>query len=144
MNNHPVFRINQTGYAAGMPVYIAFLGEGTVRLTDGSGRLLRELHQMPSPIDHSSGDPVSVLDLGILPEGCYTLENNGFVRKISVLKNPWQPVVDMMVKGFYFQRCGCELKKEYAGVYAHPACHTAPAAEWENREKNPSDYRRLA
>ena len=135
MNNHPVFRINQTGYAAGMPVYIAFLGEGTVRLTDGSGRLLRELHQMPSPIDQSSGDPVSVLDLGILPEGCYTLENNGFVRKISVLKNPWQPVVDMMVKGFYFQRCGCELKKEYAGVYAHPACHTAPAAEWENRER---------
>ena len=57
MNNHPVFRINQTGYAAGMPVYIAFLGEGTVRLTDGSGRLLRELHQMPSPIDQSSGDP---------------------------------------------------------------------------------------
>ena len=84
MNNHPVFRVNQTGYAVGMPVYIAFLGEGAVRLTDGSGRLLRELHQMPSPIDQSSGDPVSVLDLGILPEGCYTLENNGFVNTIML------------------------------------------------------------
>lgn len=132
MNDCSVFRINQTGYSSGLPVFIAFMGEGTVRLADSSGTVLKEMHQLPSPVDPASGDPVSVLNLGILPAGNYTLESHGIVRNFSVLDKPWQSVVDLMAKAFYFQRCGCELKKEFAGVYAHPACHTAPAADWEN------------
>ena len=134
MNDLSVFRINQAGYASGLPVCIAFLGEGTVRLIDRSDTILIELNPPASPVDQASGDRVSVLNFGVLPEGIYTLENNGITRKLSVLKKPWQPVVDMLVKGLYFQRCGCDLKKEFAGIYAHPACHKAPAAEWENRK----------
>jgi len=39
--------------------------------------------------------------------------------------------IDMM-KCLYFQRCGCELKAEHAGVYTHKACHTAPAIRLED------------
>jgi endoglucanase len=134
MNDLSVFRINQTGYAAGLPVCISYLGEGTVHLTDHSGNTIRKITCPRSPVDKASGDPVSVLNLGFLPEGRYKLESNGFSRNISVSQNPWQSVMEMMAKGLYFQRCGCDLKKEFAGIYAHPACHTAPAADWENRE----------
>ena len=134
MNDLSVFRINQTGYAAGLPVCISYLGEGTVHLTDHSGNTIRKITCPRSPVDKASGDPVSVLNLGVLPEGRYKLESNGFSRNISVSQNPWQSVMEMMAKGLYFQRCGCDLKKEFADIYAHPACHTAPAADWENRE----------
>lgn len=29
-----------------------------------------------------------------------------------------------LLKSFYYQRCGMDLKEEFAGVWTHPACHT--------------------
>lgn len=131
--DNSVFRVNQTGYAAGLPVHVAAVSGDAVRLLDAQGKLLREWAPAPASVDASSGDRVTLLDLGVLPEGTYTLESGGGQRGITVRKQPWQAVTAALIKGLYYQRCGCALEKTHAGVYSHPACHTAPAADWEDR-----------
>ena len=128
-----VFRINQTGYRTGFPVFVSVLSDDPVRLIDDSGCVIREFSAKASHYDAASGDPVTLLNLGILHAGEYWLESGGAARKINVSDTPWASVVDSLIKGLYFQRCGCELIGRYAGKYVHPACHTAAASEWDNR-----------
>ena len=129
----PLFRINQTGYAAGLPVTVAFVTGEPVSLADAEGNVIRTFGARTAPFDPASGDPVMLADLGFLPEGVYTLQSAGEERLFTVTRRPWQPVTGALIKGLYYQRCGCELLPEHAGVYTHPACHTAPAALWEDR-----------
>ena len=72
-----LFRINQAGYQAGLPVYVSVLSEDPVRLLDSSGRIVREFSAKASRYDEASGDPVTLFDLGVLPEGVYWLESGG-------------------------------------------------------------------
>lgn len=37
-----------------------------------------------------------------------------------------------MLKTYYFQRCGCELLPEHAGLYTHACCHKTPATLWND------------
>ncbi len=126
-------RINQEGYAAGLPVHAAVLAEGRVTLRDETGRTVREIDVKPPETDAASGDRVALVNLGRLGEGVYTLSAGGAAQTIRVRKDPWRAVTDGMIKGLYFQRCGCELPARYAGPYRHPACHTAEVSGWEDR-----------
>jgi len=128
-----LIRINQTGYAAGLPVQAAVLGEGTAELTDAQGRLIRAVELEAAAVDEASGDRVTLVDFGCLDAGTYTLRFGGGAREITVAPRPWKNVTNALIKGLYYQRCGCDLDKTHAGVYAHSACHTAPAVDWEDR-----------
>lgn len=128
-----VFRVNQEGYAAGLPVYAAVLGNGPVILKNAAGTVLRSLSFDAPETDPASGDAVTVLDLGVLEEGTYTLERGADRRSLSVRPAAWNAVTHALIKGLYFQRCGCGLLPEHAGPWAHPPCHTAPATDWEDR-----------
>ena len=44
--------------------------------------------------------------------------------EFTISKNPYESSFASVVNMFYLQRCGEELKEEYAGVFSHPACHT--------------------
>ena len=125
------FRVNQVGYAAGLPVRIGILTESPVRLLDASGTVLGTI-RADLAFDEASGDRVALMELGILPEGTYRLENDGETRSFTVKDHPWREVTNALIKGLYFQRCGCALYKEHAGPYVHAACHTAASADWEN------------
>ena len=128
-----VFRVNQEGYSTDLPVHAAVLGNGPVVLKNAAGEALRSFSfDAPEP-DPASGDPVTLLDLGVLKAGTYTLERGKDRRRLTVQPGSWNAVTHAMIKGLYFQRCGCGLLPEHAGLYAHPPCHTAPAAEWEDR-----------
>ncbi len=127
-------RINQTGYAESLPVQVAVLSAEPVNVTDQSGNTVKSVNPGELPFDEASGDNVKVVDLGILPAGEYTVSVGSECRQITVKKDPWQEVTNALIKGLYFQRCGCELEEKYAGIYKHPACHTAPALEWDNKE----------
>ncbi len=127
------FRVNQTGYAAGLPVHVAVADGSAVCLWDAEGNLIRKIVPEPASMDTASGDRVTLLDLGTLSEGTYTLESGSEKRCITVQKQPWEAVTAALIKGLYYQRCGCALEKKYAGVYVHPACHTAAAVDWEDR-----------
>ena len=128
-----VFRINQEGYAAGLPVRIAFTGEGPLCLKDSGGQVIRRLAPERAPVDPASGDRVALIDFGCLPQGTYTLEGAGESRSFTVSRQPWRGVANALIKGLYFQRCGCALCAAHAGPYTHPACHTAPAVDWLDR-----------
>ena len=134
MNTEPsVFRINQEGYAAGLPAVVAVLGNGPVTLKNAAGEIVRSAAFDAPPTDAASGDAVTLVDMGVLPEGTYVLECGNANCRLTVSASPWNAVTHALIKGLYYQRCGCGLLPEHAGVYAHPPCHTAPAAEWENR-----------
>ena len=126
-------RINQTGYSDTLPTHVAVLSGNLMTLSkDGN---LQASAQIETPeTDESSGDKVTVINLGILSEGEYSVQcGEEYARHITVKKNPWKDVTAALIKGLYYQRCGCELKPEHAGRFTHPACHTAPASEWENK-----------
>ncbi len=129
----PSIRIDQTGYASGLPVQVAALKGGTLNVFDAEGKLVKKIDGVTPVFDQASEDKVCICDIGILYEGDYMLECGGETRKISVKKDPWQSVTNALIKGLYFQRCGCELKEKYAGRFTHPACHIAPAALWEDK-----------
>lgn len=128
-----VIRVNQAGYAAGSPVHAAALAEGEAVLSDAAGKELRRIPLSPRP-DAASGDRVALLDLGRLPEGEYALAAGGVKRRLRVEKDAWRAAENALIKGLYYQRCGCGLEEKHAGIWAHPPCHTAPARDWEKRD----------
>ena len=128
-----VFRINQTGYVPRLPACAAVVAEGPVRLLNSAGEILRTFAFDPPQTDPASGDRVALLNLGNLEEGTYILDNGRDRLPVHVRSGAWNPVVHAMIKGLYYQRCGCALSAAHAGPYARPACHTAPALDWEDR-----------
>ena len=128
-----VFRINQEGYAAGLPVCVAMLSTDKITLQDDAGNVLRTFRAETPDVDPASGDRVRTLDLGVLETGTYTLESAGERRAFSVRRGAWNSVTNALIKGLYYQRCGCALEEKYAGTWTHAACHTATAADWEDR-----------
>ncbi len=126
-------RINQEGYASALPVRIAVLSDAALRLKDASGRVIQEYPPEALRPDAASGDGLRLLTVEQLPEGRYTLESDGESRAFTVARQPWRAVTNALIKGLYFQRCGCALCEAHAGLYRHPACHTAPATDWEDR-----------
>ena len=62
-------RINQEGYAAGLPVSAAVLAPGPVTLKNAAGETLRVFSFDPPRTDPASGDQVTLLDLGLLEPG---------------------------------------------------------------------------
>ena len=79
-----VFRVNQVGFAAGLPVRAAVLAEGPVRLTDANGNTVRDISFSAPEPDEASGDRVKLLDLGCLEEGVWGLACSDETRFSSV------------------------------------------------------------
>ncbi len=130
----PVIRINQSGYAASLPVQVAVLSSEPVVVSDPHGNTVKTVETGNLLVDEASEDKVKVINLGILPKGEYYIWSGGESRRIVVRDDPWQKVTNALIKGLYFQRCGCGLEEKHAGIYKHPACHTAPARIWENKD----------
>ena len=116
-------RINQAGYAAGLPVRAAVLTEGPLTLEKEDGTILRTLESVRLKTDEASQDRMAMVDLGPLPAGRYTLRCGESHREFTVRPGAWWEVGNALIKGLYYQRCGCTLEEKYAGPYAHPACH---------------------
>lgn len=78
----------------------------------------------------NSGEKVSYADFSDLtaPGEYYVhTENNGDSFKFEIKDNPYRDAFVAACKMLYLQRCGTELKEEYAGDFAHGACHTEKA-----------------
>ena len=85
-----LFRLNQVGYAAGLPVRVAALSDGPIRLTDGNGNTVLEIRYEAPEFDESSGDRAALLDLGCLDEGVWGLSCGDETRFFSVRRQPWR------------------------------------------------------
>ncbi len=69
--------------------------------------------------------------------GKYYIENEtaGKSYTFEIGDNIYGDAFDKVVKMFYLQRCGEELTENYAGDFAHTACHTDIATVYETGEK---------
>ncbi|MBR6475164.1 MAG: glycoside hydrolase family 9 protein [Lachnospiraceae bacterium] len=134
MQNTPSsIRVNMTGYLPGLPKEAALLSMDTLKVFDVTGKEIKSFNNIKLKSDEASGDEVTRIDLGDLPEGKYILKNGTDEREILVSGSAYREVTKALIKGLYFQRCGCALEEKYAGKYTHAACHTAPATDWEDR-----------
>jgi len=131
--NNPYIRTNMVGYHPALAKHVAVLDSDTLVVLDLNGNEIKRFDKITPKFDEASGDTLSLIDLGELEEGEYILKCNGAERKITVDKSPYATVTDALIKGLYFQRCGCALEEKYAGKYTHAACHTAPALDWSDR-----------
>jgi endoglucanase len=120
-------RINQVGYAPNLPKYAVLFGQEQAVVKDATGAVVATFDGLKPLFDNASGDAVAKVDLGKLAPGEYTIEQGGESRTVRVKEAPYRDLLNQMVKAMYFQRCGLDLEEKYAGVYTHPACHTAPA-----------------
>ena len=128
-------RVNQLGYGTHLPKYAAVLEEKPLELYDNNGNLVAEYEVPELSFDEASGDNVYVIDLGDIPSGTYTLKNSDSSATVNVSDKPFPTLVNSLIKGLYYQRCGCALEAKHAGIFTHKACHTAPAFDWEDRSK---------
>lgn len=84
--------------------------------------------------DALSGDDVYIADFTEFSEKGQFRVAAGDVRSalFEIGENVYDKVFADVQKAFYFLHCGSGLDEKYAGVYAHPPCHTAPALLWED------------
>ncbi len=96
--------------------------------------------------DASSDDQTYRIDFSGLcePGRYYILSEKGEKSpSFSIADAIYQPLKKDLMKAFYYQRCGVELTKEYAGEYVHKACHTKPAIflqDYLNQTPNPQTF----
>ncbi len=127
-------RVNMIGYLPELPKNVSLLSEGPVKILDEQGKEVKVFDDVKLKFDEASGDNVTIVDLGDIPEGKYVVKNGETSREIDVKSGAYRDVTNALIKGLYYQRCGCALEEKHAGIYTHAACHTAPATEWENRD----------
>lgn len=92
--------------------------------------------------DLSSGGQVYQIDFSDVttPGRYYILAGNGEKsHTFQICDDVYQELKHDLAKAFYYQRCGCPLISEHAGVYTHAACHTAPAIFLEDYIAQTSD-----
>lgn len=129
---------NQVGY---LP-----LGRKTAVLTSGEhfrvmkaqsgqddGQVVMEGDARDAGVDAASGDHVYVADFSrITQEGTYYIQNESGERShyFRIGQDVYRAIQKDMTKALYYQRCGCGLQEEYAGVYKHSVCHVHKAVLW--------------
>ncbi|MBQ6091814.1 MAG: glycoside hydrolase family 9 protein [Lachnospiraceae bacterium] len=128
-------RVNQLGYGTHLPKYAAVLEAKPLALFDSEDRQVAGYEVPELSFDEASGDNVYVIDLGDIPSGTYTLKNSDSSATVNVSDKPFTTLVNSLIKGLYYQRCGCALEAKHAGIFTHKACHTAPSIDWEDRSK---------
>ncbi|MCR5743420.1 MAG: glycoside hydrolase family 9 protein [Lachnospiraceae bacterium] len=85
-------------------------------------------------LDKVSGDEVSTIDFsGFTKKGKYHFVcEAGESLEFEVKEGLHESAFNALLKSYYYQRCGCELRREFAGKFIHPACHTKPSRLWED------------
>nr|ABW39322.1 glycoside hydrolase family 9 [uncultured bacterium] len=128
---------NQTGYGQELPKKAVITGKGNNCMVlnerdmgawspqDG-GKIVYTLSE-PS-YDEASGDTVRILDFSnITLPGRYIIFSDGEQVTINIKDKPYNVLCNALIKGLYYQRCGCELSDKHAGPYSHGTCHLGKA-----------------
>lgn len=76
-------------------------------------------------VDEASGDMISYLDFSSLcEEGEYYISSGEITSSyFSIGGRRYHEVKNGLLKGFYYQRCGVSLEKDYASHHSHDICH---------------------
>ncbi|BCJ94397.1 endoglucanase [Anaerocolumna cellulosilytica] len=121
-------RINQMGYKPDSPKQLVYVGKETEFniYQSETDKVVYTGRLSESRWDKAGEETICVGEFGDLKErGNYYIkigEKKSLTFTIS--DNQPQLCTDVLLKAFYFQRCGMELTKEYAGSWKHGRCHT--------------------
>lgn len=99
------------------------------------GQIVMEGTARDAGVDAASGDHVRVADFTTLTQdGTYYVQNElgECSHCFRIGQDVYLAIQKDMTKALYYQRCGCGLQEAYAGVYAHPDCHTQTAVLWND------------
>lgn len=123
--------VNEIGYRPDDKKVAVFCGKDAVKykVFNEAGECVLEKMSQAGILNSATGDEEIKLDFSEVKEnGTYTIsvENEKSVT-FSIQENIYDDVRKSLMRFFFLQRCGTELTKEYAGVYAHPACHNTKA-----------------
>jgi endoglucanase len=125
---------NQAGYDPRLPKKAVLTGKGEycmildASFRPGGNEKVWEPALSAPAFDAASGDTVRRADFsGLTTPGTYFLIADGQKVTITVKDKPWHEVGKALVKGLYYQRCGCALKEQHAGPWKHGICHTGTA-----------------
>lgn len=124
-------RMNQMGYAPNSHKKIVYVGNtDTFRIYGLENNQLAYTGKLINyRYDEASGEYVCTGDFSELNKpGIYFIEIEDEKSLLFTISDE-QPVIctDALLKAFYYQRCGMELKEEYAGKWKHSACHLQPS-----------------
>ncbi|OKP90554.1 glycoside hydrolase [Paenibacillus helianthi] len=128
--DHRHIAVNQIGYATEGAKIAIFSGEahGFRVINEETGAMVYTGKSGKAIVDKPSGAIVHVADFsGVRTAGRYHLEgDDGNVSASFVIGDkPYGELQQGLLKAFYYYRCGVELTGEFAGPWAHGACHTA-------------------
>lgn len=131
-----MIHVNQTGYLPEMRKLIPVSEPGRYRICQADGICCKEIDAKDAGIDEAAGERVYLLDLtSIQQPGVYRIEDpQANSKEITIAPDVLNQLHWDLMKMFYYQRCGCGLKEEHAGCFAHDVCHNRPAKLWENPE----------
>lgn len=90
------------------------------------GEITRVVESETSGEQTGSGDFSGLSQSGVF---CVETDSLGHSCWFAIGKRAYQNVFRALNRMFYLQRCGVALSANYAGVFAHPACHRGFARE---------------
>ncbi|ASA20827.1 glycoside hydrolase family 9 protein [Paenibacillus donghaensis] len=122
--------VNQVGYPLrGEKLAVFTGGSHQFRVVEeATGAVVLEGVSGPARFDVSCGATLHTGDFSELTApGRYRIEQvDGAASAVfSLAERPYHELQQGLLKAFYYYRCGVTLTEEFAGPWAHQACHTA-------------------
>lgn len=132
--------VNQCGYLKMMEKRVTFKTEEPVEFSvlKSDGSVIFKGKAEKRFINEAAKETDYIGDFSAVKEpGKYyiTAEGLGESDTFEIGDEIYQPVFQKAMHFFYLQRCGCELPKKAAGMFAHKACHTEEAVVYGTNEK---------
>ena len=137
MNRERQIKVNQLGYPLGAKKVAIFSKQyDQFEVIDQNTKKIVYRGKLSEAIDDgASGEIVYRGDFSELQdEGRYQIQAEGVDSAVfPISKKPYQEATRGILKAFYYFRCGVELTEEYAGDWAHGACHQQESIIFDNR-----------
>lgn len=129
--------INQAGYEpGGSKLAVMPFKCDEFNIESLSGEVLYKGKTAHFGYDACSADDIYLADFSDFAEcGKFRISADGKISAaFEISEEIYSPVLNSLLKAFYYLRCGSGLEEKYAGVYKHEPCHTEKAHLWENRD----------
>ena len=124
-----MIHVNQVGYGSDLPKKAIITGKGERCFVVSADNTVVFQPPLSDPrFDAASEDTVRIVDLTeVRKPGTYFLFADGLKKTFYVSERPYDALSNALVKGMYYQRCGCALDEKHAGRFHHAVCHTGKA-----------------
>lgn len=132
--------INQAGYYTDAKKIAAMTTTGRFQVMRKQGEYDYSVYDgqaLELGLDEASRDTVYSADFSnVTEEGQYYIkaEDGSVSCTFTIGQQVYKNVHKDMLKALYYQRCGCELEEQYAGVYKHGCCHQGRALFFNHQE----------